>query len=313
MRLKPPSLRVISFVFVAFASLATVLGAWQDSSIYVQLEAKANSITVEPFESMSAAFSIPSARLKNGSCENEIHIFPKNSARVFYDLNREGDFFLSVIGEHMFESSATEKTMRSSSTLILASSEDCERNSQLILPFAGKLSVGSLRQQQRTFVNDISYVMEADVTLYAKSISNLFGIIPLTIWPFSPNAMYEFGTLSVPFGSEIVGARLENSGFVDWDGYIIASQVERDETMAFETEMRVYATSRADMLIFKPPFFESDDQLRIGTLREEEFETVSFSLLGRLVSDPNIRVLFTLLLILVSVAELGGVLRALRE
>jgi len=220
-------------------------------------------------------------------CVSNITVYPAKGAIVTYTRITNGPLYVSVRGEMIesFEGLNTSHSNSLSRFIIDNRSDDCKPNALVRLPANGVVSIG----QEAIFGADTTSPMflEGTISVYNRSLSMLFGVLPLDWGPFEANALYLAEQFSVPSGSRLQYAKSVSGEEARWWGFV---DVNFEQYASQSLQFRASSNALSIQLFAPAPSEALKPNTRVSATENPELISMSFG--SRLAGDPNLRWLY---------------------
>ena len=228
-------------------------------------------------------------------CIENIEVTPQEGATISYSRKLGGPLYLFVDKVQSLSSNlSTAKDPLGSVRLVLdEDNKECLPDQAIRLPTNGSIIIGSESHSSPTDETLVASAM--DVKIYGRATDRIFGLIPLTWEPFRPGVLYLSEELTVPAGSRLSGARSDSGSVARWWGYV---DVIFDGSIE-KTMFASVATNAVTVDIFAAaPSGSHSVSASISEKSRNEVvnsDLLSVSLGTRLLKDPNMIWLYTLI------------------
>lgn len=263
------------------------------TTLAVELKTEVASIVVA--DPSASAFRLPHAVLEGEvACRHRVEVFPERGSKLTYSRFQRGELRIEIDGQSSIESatSAAKSAPRKREPLGASAAMTVNKGkcggadlAGVRFPFQGVPKFGETQRRiGPTSDPDATLLLSGELYVYARAVPDILGM-RLNAGPFRRDALYLAHQMSIPAGSVIQSAHSADGPQARWIGFADVSF--RDDDPA---GLQVFAsTNTARMQIYLPvPNVISD--------KPSEPEEIALSLMARLAGDPNLQVVYGVIL-----------------
>lgn len=217
-----------------------------------------------------------------GCLERAAKVRPGAGAGISYVKTMNGDLVIAVGGPAVidFGDRAIEIDVAERVRFVIGKGNNCSFPARMRLPTGGDLSIGEEPAAAADPDFTPALLREGVITVHARAADRLFGI-PLSFGPFEPGSLYLADRFELPAASVVTGARRIVDGKSHpavWWGYV-------DATFEQGAALSVRASANAhEARLINLALFDDNDKPRD--------DRISLTLPARLIGDPNLRLLY---------------------
>ncbi|MFC6199594.1 hypothetical protein [Ponticaulis profundi] len=299
------AIRRNKFALMLIAVVLLVMFGLPSPRTFVALEAQTESLSYQPISTATSSFILPGAAVwidevdadwtttTEPECVPErVLITPFSGARVA--LYQTGDVLKIVVtGGASFVTETDEMEISTTSPVhFTVDTSSCSVSETLKFPIHGALNVGDDVQSASSFDYHPQTLRGGELTVYGRAIEKIW-FLPLRFEPFQPGALYLVDKFELPPNSQILvpsDQTKQKRTSTDWWGYA--------EWSSASSTLSVGAASNTESIQISNPAldFSKGDA-------ESTSDTLSLTLVARLIGDPNLRYIYGIILVLLAFSQ----------
>jgi hypothetical protein len=284
----------VSRALILLLVMFVVVTAWvlsKDPITTLAIELKTEVASIIVADPNASAFRLPHAVLEGEvACRHRVEVFPERGSKLTYSRFQRGELRIEIDGLSSIEfaTSPTKSAPRKRASLGTSAEMTVNKGkcggaelTGVRLPFQGIPKFGETQRRiGPTSDPEATLLLSGELSVYARAVP-----LSLSAGPFRRDALYLAHQMSIPAGSVIQSARNTDGPQARWVGFADVS-FRDDDPGALEV---FAATNTARMQIHMPvPNVISD--------KPSEPEEIALSLMARLAGDPNLQVVYGVLL-----------------
>jgi hypothetical protein len=299
-----------ALIFIAFIVILVALWLPEPETMVVA-NVRAETMAVSVADGDDASFRLNAATRDGGkTCLRDVKVRPDPESTVTYTRRIGEPLIVGIQGGASY--AAMNAPVQHSARLVvfaLDTTEPCRSAPAVRLPVVGVLMVGSAAIGGGDMTQ--MPILSGNLDVYARATSKI-GPIPLDWLNGATSAatrgFFHVESLDVPAGARIGYTRtLRNRrGRSPWWGFADVNLADRSERgMLVEAST---SASELEILNPLPPSFRQAQVLPAGEDAPDEppaFDVISLKLGARLLGDPNLRWLFTLMTVIIALLSVS--------